>query len=128
MSWEIILQNVLIIFLFVLYVVAIELKNLLHSVIILGGGGIVLAVVFYMLKAPDIAITQAAVGAGVATTAGGVSAGAVVSTFVGAGVGALTSPRWLIHSSSDQPVVLPYLSRALTWKQYWLAGLRPVTT
>jgi energy-converting hydrogenase B subunit D len=67
MNWEIILQNVLLIFMFVLYVVAIELKNLLHSVIILGGGGIVLAVIFYMLKAPDIAITQAAVGAGVAT-------------------------------------------------------------
>lgn len=64
---ETLIHNGLLVFLFVLYVIAIELKDLLYSVIILGGASIVLAVVFYMLQAPDIAITQAAVGAGVST-------------------------------------------------------------
>ena len=57
----------MLLFLFVLCIVAIELKNLLYAVITLAGAGIVLAVIFYMLRAPDIAITQAVVGAGVAT-------------------------------------------------------------
>jgi len=66
-SWELILQSFMLLFLFVLCIVAIELKNLLYAVITLAGAGIVLAVIFYMLRAPDIAITQAVVGAGVAT-------------------------------------------------------------
>jgi uncharacterized MnhB-related membrane protein len=64
---ETLIQNALLILLFVLYVIAIELKDLLYSIIILAGGSITLAVIFYMLQAPDIAITQAAVGAGVST-------------------------------------------------------------
>ncbi len=64
---ETLIQNILVIFLFVLFVIAIELKDLLYSVIVLGGASITLAVIFYMLQAPDIAITQAAVGAGVST-------------------------------------------------------------
>jgi uncharacterized MnhB-related membrane protein len=67
MSWELILQSFMLLFLFALCVVAIEFKNLLYAVITLAGASIVLAVIFYMLKAPDIAITQAAVGAGVST-------------------------------------------------------------
>jgi len=67
MSWELIFQSFMLLFLFVLSIVAIELKNLLYAVITLAGAGIVLAVIFYMLRAPDIAITQAVVGAGVAT-------------------------------------------------------------
>lgn len=64
---ETLIQNFLLVFLFVLYVIAIELKDLLYSIILLTGGSITLAVIFYMLQAPDIAITQAAVGAGVST-------------------------------------------------------------
>lgn len=60
-------QNVLLVLMLVLYIVAIELKDLLYSVILLTGASIILAVVFYMLQAPDIAITQAAVGAGIST-------------------------------------------------------------
>lgn len=67
MSLEVILQNALLIFLFVLCLIAIELKDLLYAVIVLAGASITLAVVFFMLQAPDIAITQAAVGAGVST-------------------------------------------------------------
>lgn len=64
---EVVIQNALLIFMVVLYVLAIELKDLLYSVIVLTGASITLAVVFYMLQAPDIAITQAAVGAGLTT-------------------------------------------------------------
>ncbi len=64
---ESLIQNGLLIFMLVLYIVAIELKDLLHSVILLTGASIILAVIFYMLQAPDIAITQATVGAGVTT-------------------------------------------------------------
>ena len=67
MSWELIAQSFMLLFMFVLCIVAIELKNLLYAVVTLAGASIVLAVIFYMLRAPDIAITQAAVGAGVAT-------------------------------------------------------------
>jgi uncharacterized MnhB-related membrane protein len=64
---ETIIQSILLILLLVLNVIAIQLKDLLYSVIMLGGASITLAVIFYMLQAPDIAITQAAVGAGVST-------------------------------------------------------------
>jgi len=64
---EVVIQNALLIFMVVLYVLAIELKDLLYSVIVLTGASITLAVIFYMLQAPDIAITQAAVGAGLTT-------------------------------------------------------------
>ncbi|MGC8816754.1 MAG: hydrogenase subunit MbhD domain-containing protein [Candidatus Hadarchaeum sp.] len=64
---DVIIQSLLLILLLVLNVLAIQLKDLLYSVIMLGGASITLAVIFYMLQAPDIAITQAAVGAGVST-------------------------------------------------------------
>jgi energy-converting hydrogenase B subunit D len=64
---ETIIQSALMILLLALNIIAIEMKDLLYSVILLGGSSIALAVVFFMLQAPDIAITQAAVGAGVST-------------------------------------------------------------
>jgi len=67
LSLELLIQNALLVLLFVLSLIAIELKDLLYSVIVLAGASISLAVIFYMLQAPDIAITQAAVGVGVAT-------------------------------------------------------------
>lgn len=67
MSLELLIQYALLVFMFVLCLIAIELKDLLYSVIVLAGANISLAVIFFMLQAPDIAITQAAVGAGVAT-------------------------------------------------------------
>ena len=67
MTWELLLQNLLLLLLLVMCLIAVELKDLLYAVIVLAGAGVVLAVVFYILQAPDIAITQAAVGAGVAT-------------------------------------------------------------
>ena len=52
----------------VLFIIAaIELKDLLYSVIVLAGAASVLTVLFFILQAPDIAITQAVAKAGVAT-------------------------------------------------------------
>ena len=67
MEWELLIQSFLLILMPILAVVIVELKNLLYAAIFLGGESVVLAVIFYMLKAPDIAITQAAVGAGIST-------------------------------------------------------------
>ncbi|KXA99785.1 hypothetical protein AKJ42_02485 [candidate division MSBL1 archaeon SCGC-AAA261C02] len=67
MNWLIITHNVLLIGLLLACIIAIELRDLLYSVITLAGASVVLAIVFYMLQAPDIAITEAAVNAGAAT-------------------------------------------------------------
>jgi len=64
---ESLLGSVLLLLMFFLYAIAIELRDLLHSTIVLAGASVLLAVAFYILQAPDIAITQAAVGAGVTT-------------------------------------------------------------
>ena len=65
--FEVIFHNLLLIVLLTLCIAAIEFRDLLYSVIVLAGASITLAVIFYMLQAPDIAITQAAVGAGIMT-------------------------------------------------------------
>jgi len=67
MTWDLIFNNLLLLLLLILSWIAIELKDLLYSVIILGGASVTLATIFYMLQAPDIAITEAVVGAGVST-------------------------------------------------------------
>jgi uncharacterized MnhB-related membrane protein len=64
---EELIMSILLVLLLLLNILAIELKDLLYSVIVLSGSSITLAVIFYMLQAPDIAITQAAVGAGIST-------------------------------------------------------------
>ena len=51
----------------VLALVALEIKNLLSAVIILGAFSLVLSLVFYYLHAPDVAIAEAAIGSGFAT-------------------------------------------------------------
>ena len=60
------LETMLII-LVVLTAVAIKLKNLIHSVIVLAGADIVLALIFYLLSAPDVALAQVSVCAGLTT-------------------------------------------------------------
>ena len=64
---ETLIQQAVLVLMFVLYLLAVEFRNLLYSVIILAGASVLLAFAFYTLQAPDIAITQAAVGAGVST-------------------------------------------------------------
>lgn len=51
----------------ILALIAIELKDLVHSVLVLAGLDLVVASVFFVLKAPDVAITQAAICAGLMT-------------------------------------------------------------
>ncbi len=48
-------------------IIAIHKKDLLHSVILLGIVNTSLAAIFFMLKAPDIAITQIAITAALET-------------------------------------------------------------
>ena len=48
-------------------IATIALKNLLHAVIGLAVFSLVLSTLFYALHAPDVAIAEAAVGAGIST-------------------------------------------------------------
>lgn len=45
----------------------IETKDLLHGILALSAISLLSSLLFYLLKAPDVAITEAAVGAGVST-------------------------------------------------------------
>ena len=51
----------------ILAIYSIETKDMLKSILILGGLDIVVAALFYLMAAPDIAITQIAVTAGIGT-------------------------------------------------------------
>lgn len=51
----------------ILSIILVEMKDLIHAIIVLAAADIVLAGAFYMMGAPDIAITQAAVVAGLST-------------------------------------------------------------
>jgi energy-converting hydrogenase B subunit D len=45
-------------------VVAVEMRDLLYAVILLGAADLLAAIAFYLMAAPDIALTQAAVTTG----------------------------------------------------------------
>ncbi len=47
---------------------ALWFRSLLHSVLALGVFSLLLALEFYILRAPDVAIAEAAIGAGLSTT------------------------------------------------------------
>ncbi len=51
----------------VLSIAAVQSRDLLHAVIVLAAADAVLAFAFLLLSAPDVAITQAAVGSGLTT-------------------------------------------------------------
>jgi multicomponent Na+:H+ antiporter subunit B len=51
----------------ILVIIAVESRDLLHAVIILGAGDALVAFIFLMMAAVDIAITQVAVGAALIT-------------------------------------------------------------
>ena len=67
LDWMMLAHNVVLITVLATCIIAVVLKDLLHAVIILAGASVALAVVFYMLQAPDIAITEAVINAGIAT-------------------------------------------------------------
>ena len=52
----------------VLAILSLQFKDLLNAVISLAAFSLMLSLLFYYLHAPDVAIAEAAVGAGVATT------------------------------------------------------------
>lgn len=60
-----IIEWLLLIFLIVCAIAVSVSKNLLNSVIIFMSYSLVMAVIWVLLQAPDLAITEAAVGAGV---------------------------------------------------------------
>lgn len=51
----------------VLSLYSLQTSDLLHGIITLSGISLLSALLFYILNAPDVAITEAAVGAGVST-------------------------------------------------------------
>lgn len=60
-------MNILFLFLLVCAIAVSFTKNLLNSVLIYMSFSLVMALVWIMLESPDLAITEAAVGAGVTT-------------------------------------------------------------
>lgn len=67
MNWILILHNFLLILTLIACIVAVQIKDLLYAVIIVGGASVSLSIIFYLLQAPDVAITNAAVYGGIAT-------------------------------------------------------------
>jgi len=61
------LFNILLLMLIVLAVIVVELKDLLYATIIAGFYSVIIAVLYFMLQAPDIALTQVVVGVGLQT-------------------------------------------------------------
>ncbi len=59
--------EVLLICILALCLYTVESKDLLFGTIALSAISLLSALLFYLLKAPDVAITEAAVGAGVST-------------------------------------------------------------
>lgn len=56
------------IMLFLSAFMALWFRNLVHSILALGVFSLLLALEFYILRAPDVAIAEAAIGAGLSTT------------------------------------------------------------
>ncbi len=62
------LLNVILVIFLVVCAIAVErTKDLLGAVIIFGSYSLIMAVLWLLLRAPDIALTEAAIGAGVTT-------------------------------------------------------------
>lgn len=51
----------------VISLLVVRLKDLLYAVIVMGASDSLIAFIFFLLEAPDIAITQVAVAAGLST-------------------------------------------------------------
>ena len=67
MNLTLLIMNFLLLFALVASVIAIHLRDLLYAVFIIAGVSVALSIVFLALKAPDVAITNAAVYGGIAT-------------------------------------------------------------
>ena len=62
-----ILNSLLLLFLIVCAISVAKTRDLLSAVIIFAAYSLIMAVIWMQLEAPDIAITEAAIGAGVTT-------------------------------------------------------------
>lgn len=62
-----ILNVIIIVFLIVCAVAVERTRDLLGAVIIFGAYGLTMSILWLLLKAPDIALTEAAIGAGATT-------------------------------------------------------------
>jgi multicomponent Na+:H+ antiporter subunit A len=58
---------VLIIFMIVLAILSVELKNLIAAVVAMGGVSLVISFLFLLLQAPDVAMAEASIGAALTT-------------------------------------------------------------
>ncbi|TYB31424.1 MAG: DUF4040 domain-containing protein [Candidatus Mcinerneyibacterium aminivorans] len=61
------IASIFIFVVFVLSILAIESKNILKSILFLSAASIFTAIIFVVWKAPDVAMTEAAIGAGFTT-------------------------------------------------------------
>lgn len=67
MTLKMALEMILLIFLIVCAIISTVQKNLLSTVLIFMSYGVIMSVVWLFLESPDLAITEAAVGAGITT-------------------------------------------------------------
>ncbi|WP_422477706.1 Na(+)/H(+) antiporter subunit B [Pleomorphochaeta sp. DL1XJH-081] len=61
------MTTLLLVLIIVLAVCTLTMNDLLHGVIAMSAISLLSAIIFYLMHAPDVAITEAAVGAGVST-------------------------------------------------------------
>ena len=61
------LYSILILLMLISGIAALVFDNLLNSIIAAGLVSLIAAALFYFLKAPDVAMTEAAIGAGLTT-------------------------------------------------------------
>ncbi|MBN2050767.1 MAG: DUF4040 domain-containing protein [Spirochaetales bacterium] len=59
--------EILLLLLFITAFIALQLKDMLASVLMLGVFSLLSCLVFFLLHAPDVALTEAAVGTGIGT-------------------------------------------------------------
>ncbi|HMA68963.1 MAG TPA: DUF4040 domain-containing protein [Candidatus Mcinerneyibacterium sp.] len=61
------LSAIFILIILLFSILAIESKNILKSIVFLSAASILTALIFVIWKAPDVAMTEAAIGAGLTT-------------------------------------------------------------
>lgn len=59
--------EMLLVLMLIVAVIALQIKDMLASVLVLGVFSLLSCLVFFLLHAPDVALTEAAVGTGVGT-------------------------------------------------------------
>jgi len=67
MTFVEILLSIVSVFLLVIAFMAVNAKKLIHSVLYLSALSMISVVAFVLLKAPDVAITEAVIGSGIIT-------------------------------------------------------------